>query len=131
MSSEEATEMMQARLMESQMQDTASLVGLLDFLDDPPLVIRQASAFMHRTEMTTARYLEDCRSSDTRLVNLLSRDFEDRSRYDTIKNTVATTWLISSSTSQKTVREPGSIYGLHASSPREISRHLYYRRQTR
>ncbi|KAJ4176050.1 hypothetical protein NW755_014637, partial [Fusarium falciforme] len=95
MSREEATEMLQARLTETQMQDTASLTGLLDFLDDLPLAIRQASAYMHKTGMTTARYLEQCRSSDSTLVNLLSRDFEDRGRYDTIKNPVATAWLIS------------------------------------
>ncbi|KAH7123000.1 hypothetical protein EDB81DRAFT_913094 [Dactylonectria macrodidyma] len=95
MSREEAMEMIAERLTESQMQDTASITGLLDFLDDLPLAIKQASNFMYATGMTTARYLEHCRSSDTISVNLLSQDFEDRGRYDTIKNPVATTWLIS------------------------------------
>lgn len=108
MSSEEATEMMQARLVKSQMQDTPSLAGLLDFLGDLPLAIRQASAFMHRTEMMTetGRYLEHCRSSDTTLVNLLSRDFEDRGRYDTIKNPVARTWLISFEHFSRDLKKP-------------------------
>ncbi|KAI8403830.1 hypothetical protein FOFC_15320 [Fusarium oxysporum] len=95
MSQEEAREMMRTRLTETHMQDTASTDGLLDFLDHLPLAIRQASAYMHKTGISTVRYLEYCRSSDITLVKLLSRDFEDRGRYEGIKNPVATTWLIS------------------------------------
>ncbi|RSL85799.1 hypothetical protein CDV31_016508 [Fusarium ambrosium] len=95
MSREEATEMLPARLTEGQMRDVASTDGPLDFLDNLPLAIRQASAYMLKTGMLAAAYLKHCRSSDARLVKLLSRDFEDRGRYDAIKNPVATTWLIS------------------------------------
>ncbi|KAH7129455.1 hypothetical protein B0J13DRAFT_452805 [Dactylonectria estremocensis] len=95
MSRGEATQMIEARLTDCQIQDTASTTGLLDLLADLPLAIKQASTFMHMTGMTTARYLEHFRSSDTISVNLLSQDFEDRGRYDTVKNPVATTWLIS------------------------------------
>ncbi|RKL04917.1 hypothetical protein BFJ70_g17166 [Fusarium oxysporum] len=95
MKREEAREMLQARLREDQVLDRASTDSLLDFLDDLPLAIRQASAYMFKTGISTTRYLEYCLSSDATLVKLLSREFEDRGRYDRIKNPVATTWLIS------------------------------------
>ncbi|PNP77903.1 hypothetical protein FNYG_08629 [Fusarium nygamai] len=95
MKREEAREMLQARLREEQVPDRASTDSLLDFLDDLPLAIRQASAYMFKTGISTARYLEHCLSSDATLVKLLSQEFEDRGRYDRIKNPVATTWLIS------------------------------------
>ncbi|RKK79586.1 hypothetical protein BFJ71_g16170 [Fusarium oxysporum] len=95
MKREEAREMLQARLREDQVLDRASTDSLLNFLDDLPLAIRQASAYMFKTGISTARYLEYCLSSDATLVKLLSREFEDRGRYDRIKNPVATTWLIS------------------------------------
>jgi hypothetical protein len=95
MNREETREMLRTRLTEGQAQDTASTDGLLDFLDDLPLAIRQASAYMRKTRITIARYLGHCRSSDATSVKLLSRDFEDRSRYETSKNPVVMTWLIS------------------------------------
>ncbi|KAF6517107.1 hypothetical protein HZS61_002668 [Fusarium oxysporum f. sp. conglutinans] len=55
MSQEEAREMMRTRLTETHMQDTASTDGLLDFLDHLPLAIRQASAYMHKTGISTVR----------------------------------------------------------------------------
>jgi len=38
--------------------ETAHTDGLLDFLADLPLAIKQASAYMARTGTTTARYLD-------------------------------------------------------------------------
>ncbi|KAK4181990.1 hypothetical protein QBC35DRAFT_479490, partial [Podospora australis] len=46
-------------------------------------------------KMTTRQYLRHCRSSDERLIELLSEDFEDRARYKSTRNPVAATWLIS------------------------------------
>ncbi|KAB5581164.1 hypothetical protein GE09DRAFT_1256464 [Coniochaeta sp. 2T2.1] len=59
------------------------------------LAIKQASAYMARTGTTTSRYLDHYRSSDKNLIKLLRKDFGDRSRYSSIGNAVATTWLIS------------------------------------
>ncbi|RYP06025.1 hypothetical protein DL765_009639 [Monosporascus sp. GIB2] len=95
MSRDEALELLYRGLKENQTRDAASAAGLLDFLADLPLAIKQASAYMARTGTTTARYLDHCRSSDKTMIKLLSRDFEDRSRYGCIGNAVATTWLIS------------------------------------
>src|SRR3569833_665868 len=93
MSRNEAVELLQRNLKESHTRDAESTAGLLDFLANLPLAIKQASAYMAKTRMSTTKYLEHCRSSDKNSVSLLSREFEDRNRYKNIKNPVATTWL--------------------------------------
>lgn len=95
MSQTEATELLQRSLKEGQTQDAESLTGLLDFLAYLPLAIKQASAYMAKTGMAISKYLQHCRSSDKKMIKLLSKDFEDRGRYRGIENAVATTWLIS------------------------------------
>ncbi|KAK5203069.1 hypothetical protein LTR41_011191 [Exophiala xenobiotica] len=50
---------------------------------------------MAKTGMSTSRYLYHCRSSDQRLINLLSQETQYRGRYKGMKNAVATTWLVS------------------------------------
>ena len=95
MSRIEAVELLQRSLEEYQTRDTASTMSLLDFLTNLPLAIRQASAFMAERKMTTTRYLYHCQTSNEIMTKLLSKDFTDRGRYDSIKNPVATTWLIS------------------------------------
>ncbi|PON21668.1 phosphorylase superfamily protein [Trichoderma gamsii] len=95
MSQTEATELLQRSLEEDQTQDAESLTSLLDFLAYLPLAIKQASAYMAKTRMGISRYLQHCRSSDKKMIKLLSKDFEDRGRYRGIANAAATTWLIS------------------------------------
>lgn len=95
MSQGEALELSRTHLSESLMRDmesTAKLLGILEYL---PLAIRQASAYMSKKRTSTAAYLNLCQSSDQNMINLLSRDFEDRHRYKEANNSVATTWLIS------------------------------------
>ncbi|KND91708.1 Kinesin light chain 1 [Tolypocladium ophioglossoides CBS 100239] len=91
----EAEEMLRNNLKESQTHDSSSTTGLLDFLADLPLAIKQASAYMAKTGVSTAKYLHYCQSSNDNVLQLLSMDFEDRGRYKSIENAVATTWLIS------------------------------------
>jgi hypothetical protein len=91
----EATELLRTNLATNQTSDIASNMELLDILADLPLAIKQASAYMAETGITTARYLHHYRSSDKHMIRLLSKDFEDQDRYRTIRNPVATTWLIS------------------------------------
>jgi len=95
MDTAEAIMLLRRGIKESQMQDTTSTTALLSVLTYLPLAIKQASAYMAKTGTSTTRYLEHCRSSDKRLIKLLSKDFEDQGRYKTTKNPVATTWLIS------------------------------------
>lgn len=93
----EAVDMLQKGLSAHQTSDKQSMIRLLDFLADLPLAIKQASAYMVKTGIGVAKYLEYCSSSDEHLIGLLSKDFEDRARYKSTgaRNPVATTWLIS------------------------------------
>ncbi|KAH7158310.1 hypothetical protein DER46DRAFT_626845 [Fusarium sp. MPI-SDFR-AT-0072] len=79
----------------SQMPDIEIANGLLDFLADLPLTIKQASAYINNTGISIARYLQYYQSSDKRLIKLLSKDFEVRGCYNHNTNAVAMTWLIS------------------------------------
>jgi len=95
MDTAEATMLLRRGVKESQMRDTNSTTALLGVLAYLPLAIRQASAYMAKTGISTTRYLEHCRSSDKHWIKLLSKDFEDQGRYKTIQNPIATTWVIS------------------------------------
>ena len=91
----EGLAMLRNSLEERQIRDAQSTDDLLDFLADLPLAIKQASAYMDKTGSTAAQYLAYCRSSDNNTIDLLSAEFEDRNRYENIRNPVATAWLIS------------------------------------
>ena len=95
MSRSEAIELLQLNLDGAQISDSESTTRLLDFLADLPLAIKQASAYMDQTGITTTQYLEYCQSSDEHLIGLLGKNFEAPARYESIQNPVATTWLIS------------------------------------
>ncbi|KAI1506280.1 hypothetical protein F5X99DRAFT_129304 [Biscogniauxia marginata] len=95
MSDVEATCLLRKGLKETQIRDMESTRHLLEFLANLPLAIKQASAYMATTGISTTRYLEHCQASDKAMVKLLSRDFKDLGRYEDIENPVATTWLIS------------------------------------
>ncbi len=95
MSRSEAIELLQRNLKGSQIRDAESTMGLLDFLADLPLAIKQASAYISETGISTTKYLKHCQSTDKTLIQLMKKDFEDRSRYEGIGNAIATTWLIS------------------------------------
>nr|WOD46566.1 hypothetical protein [Trichoderma atroviride] len=91
----EALSLLQKGLKKSQISDTEATGKLLDLLANLPLAIRQASAYMATKHISTADYLELCQSNHKDMIILLSKDFEDRHRYQEIQNPVATTWLIS------------------------------------
>ncbi|KAK8010351.1 P-loop containing nucleoside triphosphate hydrolase protein [Apiospora arundinis] len=95
MSLAEAKQMLCNGLKQSQIDDISSAERLLDFLTLLPLAIKQASAYMMRTGVTTTKYLRYCLSSDEAQTKLLSEDFGDRHRYAEIANPVAATWIIS------------------------------------
>ncbi|KAK8071888.1 HET-domain-containing protein [Apiospora saccharicola] len=95
MSMAEAKQMLCNGLKQSQIDDISSTERLLDFLTLLPLAIKQASAYMMRTGVTTTKYLRYCLSSDEAQTKLLSEDFGDRHRYAEIANPVAATWIIS------------------------------------
>ncbi|KAG9242296.1 hypothetical protein BJ878DRAFT_555788 [Calycina marina] len=72
--------------------DAKSLLKQLTYL---PLAIVQAAAYINKNEIPLAKYLSLLASQGEGIIELLSEDFEDDSRYQDIKNPVAITWLIS------------------------------------
>ncbi|KAI0849478.1 TPR-like protein [Daldinia vernicosa] len=95
MSEDEAFQFLQNELIEDQLRDRKSACDLLELLAYLPLAIKQAAAYMAKTGMVTTKYLDHCRKSNSTLIKLLSKNFEDCSRYKDTSNPVATTWLIS------------------------------------
>jgi tetratricopeptide (TPR) repeat protein len=79
----------------SLLNDRASTTELLDLLLDLPLAIRQAAAFINNNSTPIAEYLSLYNRSEEETIEVLSENFEDDGRYDSQKNPVATTWLIS------------------------------------
>ncbi|RYP10933.1 hypothetical protein DL764_000369 [Monosporascus ibericus] len=95
MNNAEATELLRTGLKENQTNDTESTARLLEFLANLPLAVKQASAYMAKTGISTTKYLRYCQTSNKTMAKLLSQDFEDRGRYRDINNPITTTWLIS------------------------------------
>ncbi|KAI1178130.1 P-loop containing nucleoside triphosphate hydrolase protein [Nemania sp. FL0916] len=92
---DESSELLRQGLKYSQTCDIPSTENLLGFLADLPLAIKQASAYLAKTSMSTTQYLAHCQSSDKAKIKLMSTGFNDRGRYNTAQNPITTTWLIS------------------------------------
>ncbi|KAI9728804.1 MAG: hypothetical protein M1834_007190 [Cirrosporium novae-zelandiae] len=68
---------------------------LADTLDNIPLALVQAVAYISMNTMSIETYLQLYDESDARKIELLSEDFEDDIRDQESKNPIATTWNIS------------------------------------
>ncbi|RDW58650.1 hypothetical protein BP6252_13126 [Coleophoma cylindrospora] len=81
------------------LKDEANVMKLLELLSYLPLAIVQAAAYLESNKDTSiAAYITQIKGTDDELIELLSEDFDDQSRYQKnkeMKNPVATTWLIS------------------------------------
>ncbi|KAI0184731.1 hypothetical protein EV127DRAFT_443312 [Xylaria flabelliformis] len=96
MSKEEATEFMNKTLIDKELlQDEAITEELVQDLTCLPLAIAQAAAYLNQNQMPIKKYLGLLRSTEQNLVNLMSREFHDNTRYQGLQNAVATTWLVS------------------------------------
>ncbi|KAL2861059.1 purine and uridine phosphorylase [Aspergillus lucknowensis] len=69
-----------------------ALLGQLVFL---PLAITQAAAYINSNDIELSDYSILLQEQESDVVELLSEDFGDDTRYKDIQNPVATTWLIS------------------------------------
>ncbi|RMZ85744.1 hypothetical protein DV737_g411, partial [Chaetothyriales sp. CBS 132003] len=87
----EAIDILRNNLGQDSLRDKSSTEALLDLLTYLPLAIKQASAYMAKKDMPIKQYLDHCRSSDERLIKLLSQGNEHRDP----SNAIATTWLVS------------------------------------
>ena len=97
----EMTESDSLRLLETSLIDKSLVVEmdaakkLLSALTYLPLAIKQVAAFINQKQISISVYLGIYGSGDQELIELLSIDFEDQGRYRSIKNPIASTWLIS------------------------------------
>ncbi|KAK0644374.1 hypothetical protein B0T16DRAFT_460436 [Cercophora newfieldiana] len=73
-------------------KDTPALLSRLTHL---PLAIVQAAAYVNANGITLKEYLSLLDDQEEEIIDLLSQDFEDETRYPDVDNPVATTWLIS------------------------------------
>ncbi|KAH9220074.1 hypothetical protein DL95DRAFT_404095 [Leptodontidium sp. 2 PMI_412] len=69
--------------------------SLLEWLTYLPLAIVQAASYINKNDTSLATYLSLLANQEEQAIELLSENFEDDSRYRSIKNPVTTTWLIS------------------------------------
>ncbi|KAI8945007.1 hypothetical protein F4801DRAFT_594485 [Xylaria longipes] len=91
----ESHKLLETSLDKHQLQNTEDTTRLLDFLEDLPLAIKQASAFMVKEAVSTTDYLEFCQSSEEEVITLLSENFRDLHRYEEIPNPVVKAFRIS------------------------------------
>jgi hypothetical protein len=64
-------------------------------LDCLPLAIAQATADINTNKITVSRYLDLIRNTDADLIDVMSHEFRDSTRYKQSSNAVATTWVVS------------------------------------
>ncbi|KAL6240627.1 hypothetical protein RBB50_012454 [Rhinocladiella similis] len=89
------------------MDDEKGVTTLLEQLTYLPLAITQAGAYLSRNGISIAKYVELLHGAEQDVVQLLSREFHDPTRYlltryPGVRNAVATTWLVSFQQIQKT-----------------------------
>ncbi|KUM58276.1 hypothetical protein ACN42_g8885 [Penicillium freii] len=91
-----ATHVLRNSLVDKEvLHDTESTLKLLSRLTFLPLAIVQAASFINENGTTLAGYVELLDGQEQSAIDLLSEDFEDKGRYKSIRNPVATTWLTS------------------------------------
>jgi hypothetical protein len=100
----EAVEILQRRLSQEdhyQLEEVDTVNELLRMLSFHALAIVRAIAFMNKNSVTLFDYINLYRDSEKDAIDLLSEEFEDRTRYQEATNSVATTWYISFGRLQK------------------------------
>jgi tetratricopeptide (TPR) repeat protein len=103
MSEHKATHLLRNSLTNKELlNDGISTRKLLNCLTFLPLAIIQAAAFMNQNRMTIASYVDLLNGQEQNAIDLLSEDFEDKGRYKSVRNPVATTWLTSFGQIQRT-----------------------------
>ena len=94
LSSEESKQFLAARLGDVLSKDSDRRQRAEE-LEHIPLALVQASSFITENQVSIVRYLQLYRESDVSKMRLLHEHFDDDTRDYEIKNSVATTWVIS------------------------------------
>ena len=99
MTDQEAKEFLRKSLIQKDLlQDGIATTELLTELTHLPLAITQAAAYLNTVQISLREYLSLLKNTEEDTISLLSREFRDDTRYKsskTVKNAIATTWLIS------------------------------------
>jgi tetratricopeptide (TPR) repeat protein len=90
-----AMHLLQKSLVNPVVQDDQDAKALVEELTRLPLAIVQAAAYINENSIPLTNYLSLLNDQEEEVIELLSSEFEDDWRYPSIKNPVATTWLIS------------------------------------
>ncbi|KAF2269765.1 TPR repeat protein [Lojkania enalia] len=77
------------------LRDSVATTDLLDELVCLPLAIAQAAAYLNRNRISIREYLRLLQNTELDLIELMSREFRDDTRYKGTANAVATTWVVS------------------------------------
>ena len=89
------------KLLETSLIDKSLMEGkditakLFDNLAHLPLAIKQAAAYMNQKIISVSDYVGLYEADCEELTYLLSTEFEDQGCYRDVKNSIASTWLIS------------------------------------
>ena len=92
MSSSEAESLLRSKLTEELLSDPASLADLVEALENLPLAISQAAAFMTENNMDVSEYLAAFRQD---AADFLTEDLGDHRRPSESNNSLLATWNLS------------------------------------
>lgn len=96
LSRKEATSYLEKSLIQKDLvKDKQAVAELLGALTCLPLAITQAAAYLNKNDIPIAKYLRLFRNTDQDMIELMSSEFWDHTRYKQTQNAVASTWLIS------------------------------------
>jgi tetratricopeptide (TPR) repeat protein len=91
-----ATQMLRKYLTKEELlDDIEAAQSLLERLTFLPLAITQAAVYINSNRLNLSEYSSLLDEQEEDVIDLLSEEFEDDTRYPDVKNPVATTWLIS------------------------------------
>jgi tetratricopeptide (TPR) repeat protein len=77
------------------LQNEMEIIELLDELAHIPLAVTQAAAYMNRNQVPIRKYLKLLRGAEQDMIRLMTKEFQDSTRYNGSQNTIASTWIIS------------------------------------
>ena len=113
MSVSESKSLLVEKLEEDTYDDADNdLTELVEILENLPLALVQAAAFIGENSQSIGEYLRVYRGSDSSKIKLLSQNFEDDERDPDIKNPVAVTWAISFEQIKKNDRRAAELLSL-------------------
>ena len=94
MDQEESCQLISKRLEDDNL-DTKQITLLTALLENLPLALVQAAAFIQQNSLTVTKYIQLLEEGDHSLIELLSQPFEEEGRDSSVPNAVTATWSVS------------------------------------